>query len=111
MNKTTISTNPETLNRYRTLIIPAYNKFVRFVDTNYDRVKQTDQYILDNALERAREVFVKCLENLQCKFTLPNDLRGLVNEQNVGPVPLLSQPGTSSSVLNVCQIHSRIRTS
>lgn len=104
MNKTDISTNRDTLNKYRSLIIPAYNKFVNFINGNYARVKQNDQYILDDSLERARSIFVKCLSNLKCTHELPDDLRKLIEVKSVGPVPganasvQTSKPSTSAIV-------------
>lgn len=104
MNKTEISTNLDTLNKYRTLIIPAYNKFVNFINSNYARVRQNDQYIFDDSLERARLIFIKCLSSLKCTHELPNDLRKPIEDKWVGPVPSpkasvqTNKPSTSAIV-------------
>lgn len=98
MNKTSISTNTDTLNRYRASIIPAYNKFVQFIDANYNRVRQSDQYLLDNSLEKVRGIFIKCLDNLKCNYELPNDLLECVSEQSIGPIGIeVVVPAASTS--------------
>lgn len=96
MNKTNISKNPDTLSGYRRLIIAAYNKFVTFVSANYFKVTQTNQYILDDSLERVRFVLIKCLENIGCTFELPVDLKELVDERSVSEIRTNNTNGASA---------------
>lgn len=97
INKTELSKNHDTLKKYRELIIPAYNKFVKFIDANYERVRQADKHKLDDYLERARIQFIKCLDNLKIIYELPNDLRELISEEKIGPVFFNNSEGTSST--------------
>lgn len=102
MNKKDISTNLDTLTRYREAIVPAYNKFVKYINENYKFVKQNDQYKLDDWLEKARLVFVKCLDNLKCGYSLPVDLKEIVREVDVSSVPTnVSVDASTSSNDNV----------
>lgn len=87
VNKKDISVNRVTLERYRSSIIPAYNDFLKFVDVNYHRVKQSDQYKLDTYLERARGTFIKCLDSLKCTHDLPNDLKEQITDLHVSQLP------------------------
>lgn len=86
MNKADISTVPETLSGYRLKIVPAYNNFIKFIDANYERVVQKDQYILDSYLEKSRALFIVCLDKLKCSFELPNDLRKQVEFDSIGEI-------------------------
>lgn len=88
MNKSEISSNIVTLTRYRSLIIPAYNKFVKFVADNYTSAKQSDQYLLDDSLARARGILIKCLDNLQVQYTLPNDIYKIISESDVSEIQI-----------------------
>lgn len=101
--KTQLSTNPETLRGYRREIVPAYNRFVNFVETNYQRVDRNKQAILDNNIEDIRSKFINCLENLRCTYVLPNDLQEQVNEEDVSDIPELdeSEGGASSSNISI----------
>lgn len=97
MNKTNISKNPETLNRYRKLIVPAYNRFVKFISDNYFGQGQSNQYIFDDALERVRNILIKCLDNIGCTYELPADLKDAVNEESVSQIIRTNRVSTTAS--------------
>lgn len=87
---------------YRREIIPAYNRFVSFVNDNYYLVDRNKQAVLDNRLEDVRNKFVQCLENLKCTYNLPRDLQTPINEADIGEIP--KQPeseGESSSNISI----------
>lgn len=86
MNKTEISKVPSTLASYRAQIIPAYNTFVSFICDHYSSVEKRHQEVLEKHLDKAKEVFVKCLNNLKCVFELPSDKFTQVNESKIGEV-------------------------
>lgn len=86
INKESLSTNPETLNRYRTEIIEAFNLFLNFVNSVWDQATKPQQATLDNKLLLARQVLIKCFEKLQCTYDLPSNIYDEVLESNVGPI-------------------------
>lgn len=95
MNKRDLSVNPQTLQKYREAIIPAYNKFVQFLNLNYESVTGKDQDYFDEQLARARILFVKCLDNLKCTHELPYNLRGLIENEQIGQINSRNQPGST----------------
>lgn len=86
MNKSEISSNPSTLARYRTLIVPAYNTFLQYTRSIHSRVIADDRPKLDEKVLRAREVFVSCLNNLRCTYELPENVYQLVDESKISLV-------------------------
>lgn len=87
MLKQDLSTNTKTLQSYREQIVPAYNKFVQFVQEHYYTTGRTEQRALDQRLEDVRKKLINCLDNLKCTYELPNDLQEFVEEDSVSRVP------------------------
>lgn len=86
MLKTELSTNIDTLTGYRTQIITAYNNFVKFINSRYHAVKNNEKHILDDALVKIRQSFLKCLHQLKCTYEVPNDLFELIPENKIGQI-------------------------
>lgn len=84
--KKELSTNATTLTGYRNQIIDAYNTFVKFVQRYYYTLRRPDQTKLEDKLVQVRERFVECLNNLQCKYDLPNDLQQLIDDEQIGQI-------------------------
>lgn len=86
INKSQLSINPDTLNRYRENIVPAYNTFVQFISSIYDAVDEKDQTFLKEQLIRARKLFAKCLDNLRCTHDLPRNLLEAIQIDDIGQI-------------------------
>lgn len=84
--KTEISKNFDTLSRYRTEIIEAYNIFVKYVVDTWPRYSEENRKIVHSSLERINAKFLECLNVLGCDHDPPTSLYVEIEEQLVGPV-------------------------
>lgn len=95
--KENISTNELKLKEYRTQIINANNEFVSFIRRNYRKVDRSGQAIFDDKLEEVRDKFVRCLQNLECRYRLPEDLQAEIKEGEIGEVKGLKRTEIGST--------------
>lgn len=72
-----------TLSQYKTDIIAAHNRFVRYVNLRYDLATPENQLIYRQSLDWLREKILLCFEKLELFYEFSSDTTELIDDSEV----------------------------
>lgn len=81
--KENLSTNPDTLNKYRTDIVSVYNSFISYVRRKFDKASDEVRLIYEEHLRYVREKLLLCLHNLNLDYEFSEDKFELVDDDKL----------------------------